>query len=75
MMPFTSPFILFSTEITAFSDRHTEFEKLNTEIVGVSVDSVVRFLSLHARLVENSRVRVSLCLFYVFSHLLKDTVC
>ncbi|ESQ33727.1 hypothetical protein EUTSA_v10009616mg [Eutrema salsugineum] len=29
-------------EITAFSDRHAEFEKfLNTEILGVSVDSVV----------------------------------
>ncbi|XP_024014926.1 2-Cys peroxiredoxin BAS1, chloroplastic [Eutrema salsugineum] len=29
------------TEITAFSDRHAEFEKfLNTEILGVSVDSV-----------------------------------
>jgi alkyl hydroperoxide reductase subunit AhpC len=28
-------------EITAFSDRHEEFEKINTEILGVSVDSVV----------------------------------
>ena len=28
-------------EITAFSDRHAEFEKLNTEILGVSIDSVV----------------------------------
>ncbi|PIA28103.1 hypothetical protein AQUCO_07200020v1 [Aquilegia coerulea] len=28
------------TEITAFSDRHKDFEKLNTEILGVSVDSV-----------------------------------
>ncbi|KAM0853974.1 hypothetical protein ACQ4PT_050724 [Festuca glaucescens] len=28
------------TEITAFSDRHEEFEKINTEILGVSVDSV-----------------------------------
>jgi len=27
------------TEITAFSDRHKEFESLNTEILGVSVDS------------------------------------
>eukprot|EP00240_Pyramimonas_obovata_P013717 CAMPEP_0118931432 /NCGR_PEP_ID=MMETSP1169-20130426/7770_1 /TAXON_ID=36882 /ORGANISM="Pyramimonas obovata, Strain CCMP722" /LENGTH=245 /DNA_ID=CAMNT_0006873931 /DNA_START=852 /DNA_END=1589 /DNA_ORIENTATION=+ len=27
------------TEITAFSDRHEEFAKLNTEILGVSVDS------------------------------------
>eukprot|EP00245_Coleochaete_scutata_P007515 TRINITY_DN22945_c0_g1_i1.p1 TRINITY_DN22945_c0_g1~~TRINITY_DN22945_c0_g1_i1.p1 ORF type:complete len:293 (-),score=71.92 TRINITY_DN22945_c0_g1_i1:474-1313(-) len=27
------------TEITAFSDKHEEFEKLNTEILGVSVDS------------------------------------
>ncbi|XWS56054.1 hypothetical protein CRYUN_Cryun09bG0053800 [Craigia yunnanensis] len=32
------------TEITAFSDRHKEFEKLNTEILGVSVDSVVSSL-------------------------------
>ncbi|XP_042415649.1 2-Cys peroxiredoxin BAS1, chloroplastic-like [Zingiber officinale] len=29
------------TEITAFSDRHSEFEKINTEVIGVSVDSVV----------------------------------
>jgi peroxiredoxin (alkyl hydroperoxide reductase subunit C) len=27
------------TEITAFSDRYAEFSKLNTEILGVSVDS------------------------------------
>jgi peroxiredoxin (alkyl hydroperoxide reductase subunit C) len=27
------------TEITAFSDRHSEFKSLNTEILGVSVDS------------------------------------
>merc|ERR1712032_179767 len=27
------------TEITAFSDRHDEFAALNTEILGVSVDS------------------------------------
>eukprot|EP00210_Caulerpa_lentillifera_P002752 g2631.t1 len=27
------------TEITAFSDRHGEFSKINTEILGVSVDS------------------------------------
>ena len=27
------------TEITAFSDRYAEFEALNTEIIGISVDS------------------------------------
>jgi len=27
------------TEITAFSDRHSEFKAINTEILGVSVDS------------------------------------
>ncbi len=27
------------TEITAFSDRYKEFESLNTEVIGVSVDS------------------------------------
>lgn len=27
------------TEITAFSDRHNEFKEMNTEILGVSVDS------------------------------------
>nr|QKY15085.1 2-cys peroxiredoxin (PRDX) [Polytomella parva] len=27
------------TEITAFSDRYSEFKKLNTEVIGVSVDS------------------------------------
>ncbi|WVZ08253.1 hypothetical protein V8G54_021599 [Vigna mungo] len=33
------------TEITAFSDRHAEFEELNTEILGVSVDSVFSHLA------------------------------
>lgn len=33
------------TEITAFSDRHAEFEKLDTEILGVSVDSVFSHLA------------------------------
>lgn len=34
-----------SVEITAFSDRYEEFQKLNTEILGVSVDSVVSVFS------------------------------
>lgn len=29
-----------SAEITAFSDRYEEFEKINTEVLGVSIDSV-----------------------------------
>nr|VDD52914.1 unnamed protein product [Brassica oleracea] len=33
------------TEITAFSDRYAEFEKLNTEVLGVSVDSVFSHLA------------------------------
>lgn len=33
------------TEITAFSDRHAEFAELNTEILGVSVDSVFSHLA------------------------------
>ncbi|XP_010464879.1 PREDICTED: 2-Cys peroxiredoxin BAS1, chloroplastic [Camelina sativa] len=33
------------TEITAFSDRYSEFEKLNTEVLGVSVDSVFSHLA------------------------------
>ncbi|KAK1404674.1 Thioredoxin-dependent peroxiredoxin [Heracleum sosnowskyi] len=33
------------TEITAFSDRHAEFEKINTEILGVSIDSVFSHLA------------------------------
>ncbi|PHT98785.1 2-Cys peroxiredoxin BAS1, chloroplastic [Capsicum chinense] len=33
------------TEITAFSDRYAEFEKVNTEILGVSVDSVFSHLA------------------------------
>lgn len=37
-----------SVEITAFSDRHGEFEKLDTEILGVSVDSVVMFCHLNS---------------------------
>ncbi|XP_050228917.1 2-Cys peroxiredoxin BAS1, chloroplastic [Mercurialis annua] len=33
------------TEITAFSDRHHEFDKINTEVLGVSVDSVFSHLA------------------------------
>ncbi|KAL7096461.1 hypothetical protein ACP275_10G080700 [Erythranthe tilingii] len=33
------------TEITAFSDRYEEFSKLNTEVLGVSVDSVFSHLA------------------------------
>ncbi|WOL00859.1 2-Cys peroxiredoxin BAS1, chloroplastic [Canna indica] len=33
------------TEITAFSDRYSDFEKLNTEVLGVSVDSVFSHLA------------------------------
>ncbi|KAL1821218.1 hypothetical protein DCAR_0417606 [Daucus carota subsp. sativus] len=33
------------TEITAFSDRHAEFDKINTEILGVSIDSVFSHLA------------------------------
>lgn len=33
------------TEITAFSDRYGEFEELNTEVLGVSVDSVFSHLA------------------------------
>ncbi|CAI9766417.1 unnamed protein product [Fraxinus pennsylvanica] len=33
------------TEITAFSDRYEEFQKLNTEILGVSIDSVFSHLA------------------------------
>ncbi|XP_076922111.1 2-Cys peroxiredoxin BAS1, chloroplastic-like [Bidens hawaiensis] len=33
------------TEITAFSDRYAEFEQINTEILGVSVDSVFSHLA------------------------------
>lgn len=33
------------TEITAFSDKYPEFEKLNTEVIGVSTDSVFSHLA------------------------------
>jgi peroxiredoxin (alkyl hydroperoxide reductase subunit C) len=33
------------TEITAFSDRYAEFSSLNTEVLGVSVDSVFSHLA------------------------------
>lgn len=33
------------TEITAFSDRHEEFEQINTEVLGVSIDSVFSHLA------------------------------
>lgn len=36
------PPTFFFAEITAFSDRYEEFKALNTEVLGVSVDSVVR---------------------------------
>ncbi|KAF8397961.1 hypothetical protein HHK36_016887 [Tetracentron sinense] len=35
------------TEITAFSDRHSDFEKINTEILGISIDSVVSWFYFH----------------------------
>lgn len=37
-VPFCSTFVC-PTEIIAFSDRMSEFKALNTEVVGVSVDS------------------------------------
>lgn len=43
-IPFSHPEFVRAAEITAFSDRHGEFEALNTEILGVSVDSVVSVL-------------------------------
>ncbi len=33
--------VLGCAEITAFSDKYDEFEKLNTEVIGISTDSVV----------------------------------
>lgn len=33
------------TEITAFSDRHSDFKAINTEILGISVDSVFSHLA------------------------------
>ncbi len=33
------------TEITAFSDRHADFKAVNTEILGISVDSVFSHLA------------------------------
>ncbi len=33
------------TEITAFSDRHADFKAINTEILGISVDSVFSHLA------------------------------
>ncbi|KAL8245360.1 hypothetical protein R6Q59_011618 [Mikania micrantha] len=40
-------FTLFAQQvkITAFSDRYAEFEKINTEVLGVSVDSVFSHLA------------------------------
>lgn len=37
-------FLNLFAEITAFSDRYEEFSKINTEILGVSIDSVVHSL-------------------------------
>ncbi|GAV70792.1 AhpC-TSA domain-containing protein/1-cysPrx_C domain-containing protein [Cephalotus follicularis] len=43
--PLDFTFVCPTAEITAFSDRHPEFEKLNTEILGVSIDSVFSHLA------------------------------
>lgn len=43
---YTDHVVSVCTEITAFSDRHGEFEKLNTEVIGVSIDSVVCEMSV-----------------------------
>ena len=45
-VPFTLNVSYLFAEITAFSDRYAEFEALNTEILGVSVDSVVSWFRL-----------------------------
>ncbi|KAJ0694636.1 putative thioredoxin-dependent peroxiredoxin [Helianthus annuus] len=37
--------IIRQVKITAFSDQYAEFEKINTEILGVSVDSVFSHLA------------------------------
>ncbi|MQM21365.1 hypothetical protein Taro_054405 [Colocasia esculenta] len=61
------------TEITAFSDRYAEFEKLNTEVLGVSVDSVVRcfiplfFLGCYS--IRQSCLRHLARKIIIFSHL------
>ena len=45
MSLFMSFHFVVYVEITAFSDRYEEFRKLNTEVLGVSVDSVVSDVS------------------------------
>jgi hypothetical protein len=43
---------LVFAEITAFSDKYSEFEKLNCEVIGVSTDSVVSSSSNHSMLIS-----------------------
>lgn len=66
-------------EITAFSDRYEEFQKLNTEVLGVSVDSVVsdvsmiswRFLCLES--LHYGKTSASMIIRYMF--ILIQTFC
>ncbi|MCO5584855.1 hypothetical protein L7F22_038787 [Adiantum nelumboides] len=43
--PLDFTFVCPTVEITAFSDRYSEFQKLNTEVLGVSTDSVFSHLA------------------------------
>lgn len=51
----------FFAEITAFSDRYEEFKTLNTEVLGVSVDSVVRNFPA-----SNSRIALQVVITLIF---------
>jgi hypothetical protein len=51
------------TEITAFSDRYEEFKKINTEVLGVSVDSQFS----HLAWIQTDRKEGECGLFPLFS--------
>lgn len=56
--------VVFCVEITAFSDRHAKFEKLNTEILGVSIDSVVGDFPMLFQNCEKSALWLQVLIFF-----------
>lgn len=60
-------FNFFMTEITAFSDRYEEFQKLNTEVLGVSIDSVVSWFNIIIICVLHLCLHLSYALFFLMA--------
>ena len=80
------PMLILCAEITAFSDRYSEFEKINTEVLGVSIDSVVSFFSIEDSIIHfgflcfvnafpSSSLSMCLCLFPCWFHISLQGIC